>query len=142
VPLATMPTAISGIYVSRNCRTPYVQQHSLGMQWEVFRDWMAEIGYVGAKGTKLVNVYTLNQGDSPPTAPYGAALRAVHPHRPSAQPNGFAQRFDPVAHALLQHVRLRANLHQRHAIRQFRPQYPARTRSRQHRFFRRRNSSR
>jgi hypothetical protein len=35
-----------------------------------------------------------NQGDSPPTAPDGAALRAVHPHRPSAQPNGFAQRFD------------------------------------------------
>jgi Carboxypeptidase regulatory-like domain/TonB-dependent Receptor Plug Domain len=74
VPLATTPTAISGIYVSHNFRTPYVQQYSLGVQWEVFRDWMAEVGYVGAKGTKLVNVYTLNQGTSPLTAPYGAAV--------------------------------------------------------------------
>jgi hypothetical protein len=73
VPLATTPTAISGIYVSPNFRTPYVQQYSLGVQWEVYKNWMAEVGYVGSKGTKLINVYTLNQGTSPATAPYGTS---------------------------------------------------------------------
>jgi len=66
-------TPISGIYVSQNFRTPYVQQYSLGMQWEVYKNWMAEIGYVGSKGTKLINVYTLNQGTSLATAPYTAS---------------------------------------------------------------------
>jgi len=74
VPLATSPTAISGIYVSHNFRTPYVQQYSLGVQWEPVRDWMLEVGYVGSKGNKLVNVYTLNQGTSPATAPYGISV--------------------------------------------------------------------
>ena len=73
VPLPTSPTAISGIYVSNNFRTPYVQQYSLGVQWEAYRDWMVELGYVGSKGTKLINVYTLNQGTSPVTAPYSAS---------------------------------------------------------------------
>ena len=72
VPLPTTPTAISGIYVDRNFRVPYVQQYSLGLQWEVKKDWMAELGYVGSKGTKLINVYTLNQGTSTTTAPYTA----------------------------------------------------------------------
>jgi hypothetical protein len=74
VPLSTTPTAISGIYVSPNFRSPYVQQYSLGVQWEVLRDWMAEVGYVGSKGTKLINVYTLNQGTSATTAPYSTAV--------------------------------------------------------------------
>jgi hypothetical protein len=74
VPLSTTPTAISGIYVSPDFRTPYVQQYSLGVQWEAYRDWMLEVGYVGSKGTKLINVYTLNQGTSPATAPYGTAV--------------------------------------------------------------------
>ncbi|PWU09402.1 MAG: hypothetical protein C5B51_06355 [Terriglobia bacterium] len=69
-PLATSPTAISGIYVSPNFRTPYVQQYSFGVQWEPVRDWMLEVGYVGSKGTKLINVITLNQGTAPATAPY------------------------------------------------------------------------
>ncbi len=72
VPLSTTPTAISGIYVDKNFRTPYVQQYSFGVQWEVVKDWMTELGYVGSKGTKLVNVYTLNQGTALSTAPYTA----------------------------------------------------------------------
>ncbi len=74
IAIPTLPTAISGIYVSKNFRTPYVQQYSLGVQWEPVRDWMLEVGYVGSKGTKLVNVYTLNQGTSPATAPYGTSV--------------------------------------------------------------------
>jgi len=46
VPLATTPTAISGIYVSRNFRIPYVQQYNLGVQFEPFRDWLVELGYL------------------------------------------------------------------------------------------------
>ena len=72
IPLPTLPTAISGIYVSPDFRTPYVQQYSLGVQWEVYRNWMAEVGYVGSKGTRLINVYTLNQGTAAATAPYTA----------------------------------------------------------------------
>lgn len=72
-PLTTSPTAINGIYVSHNFRTPYAQQLSLGTQWEVWKNWMAEVGYVGSKGTKLINVYTLNQGTDPSTAPYTAS---------------------------------------------------------------------
>ena len=73
IPLTTTPTAISGIYVSPDFRTPYVQQYSLGVQWEVYKNWMAELGYVGSKGTRLINVYTLNQGTSTATAPYTAS---------------------------------------------------------------------
>ena len=73
VPLSTTPTAISGIYVSKDFRTPYTQQYSLGMQWEPWKDWMLELGYVGSKGTKLLNVVTLNQGTAASTAPYTAA---------------------------------------------------------------------
>ncbi|MBX5477741.1 MAG: TonB-dependent receptor [Pyrinomonas methylaliphatogenes] len=52
---------ISGIYVAPDIRTPYVQQYSLNLQWEFARDLLLEIGYVGSKGTKLLQVVTLNQ---------------------------------------------------------------------------------
>jgi hypothetical protein len=66
-------TPISGIYVSPDFRIPYVQQYNLGVQWELVKNWMAEIGYVGSKGTRLINVYTLNQGTAAATAPYTAS---------------------------------------------------------------------
>ncbi len=69
IPLPTNRTPISGVYVDPNFRTPYVYQYNLGFQWEPFKNWMAELGYVGSKGTKLINVYTLAQGNFG-TAPY------------------------------------------------------------------------
>lgn len=65
VPLPTYSTPISGIYVDPNFRTPYVLQYNLGVQWEAVKNWMVEIGYVGSKGTKLINTYTVNQGAAP-----------------------------------------------------------------------------
>ncbi|MBI3670511.1 MAG: TonB-dependent receptor [Acidobacteria bacterium] len=73
VPLPTLRTPISGLYVNKNFRVPYVYHYNLGFQWEPWSNWMVEIGYVGSKGTKLINVLTLNQGTSPATAPYTAS---------------------------------------------------------------------
>jgi hypothetical protein len=41
--------------------TPYTQQWSLSTQWQFGRDWMFEIGYVGTKGTKLLQAVNANQ---------------------------------------------------------------------------------
>jgi hypothetical protein len=41
--------------------TPYTQQWNLGGQWEFRRDWLFEIGYVGTKGTKLLQAINANQ---------------------------------------------------------------------------------
>jgi hypothetical protein len=68
LPLRT-PLPISGIYADPNMRTPYVYQYNLGIQKEVAKGLLAEIGYVGSKGTKLFSVYTFNQGATG-TPPY------------------------------------------------------------------------
>lgn len=70
---------ISGIYVDPNIRTPYIQQYNMNVQWEFVNNYLLEVGYVGSKGTKLLQVITLNQPVYNPTtnsftAPFGAAL--------------------------------------------------------------------
>jgi hypothetical protein len=40
--------------------TPYLQQWSLNFQWEIRPNWLAEIGYTGSKGTKLLQIYNAN----------------------------------------------------------------------------------
>lgn len=52
---------VSGIFVDPNLRTPYVQQYNLGVQWEFARHTVLEVGYVGNKGTKLLQIVNLNQ---------------------------------------------------------------------------------
>jgi hypothetical protein len=41
--------------------TPYTQQWNLGIQFEWLSDWLVEIGYVGTKGTKLLQAINANQ---------------------------------------------------------------------------------
>ena len=41
--------------------TPYTQQWSLSTQWEFLPDWLLEVGYVGTKGTKLLQAINANQ---------------------------------------------------------------------------------
>jgi hypothetical protein len=41
--------------------TPYTQQWSLSTQWEFRPNWLFEIGYVGTKGTKLLQAVNANQ---------------------------------------------------------------------------------
>jgi hypothetical protein len=48
--------------VDRNLRTPYVQQWNLGVQYEISRDFLAEVRYVGTKGTKLLQAVSFAQG--------------------------------------------------------------------------------
>ncbi|HKP87393.1 MAG TPA: TonB-dependent receptor, partial [Blastocatellia bacterium] len=59
VPLAPVP--ITGIFVSPDLSAPYVQQYSLGVQWQLASKTMLEAAYVGSKGTKLLTVFNLNQ---------------------------------------------------------------------------------
>jgi hypothetical protein len=62
-PLAfpTVGVPIAGVFVDPKLRTPYVQQYNLGVQWEFVKNTVLEIGYVGNKGTNLLQVVTLNQ---------------------------------------------------------------------------------
>lgn len=58
-PLVGVP--ISGLFVDPELSTPYVQQYNANVQWELFKDYLLEVGYVGSKGTKLLQVVSLNQ---------------------------------------------------------------------------------
>ena len=68
-PLPGFSTPISGLYADPNLSTPYTQQYNFGFQWEFAKSWLWELGYVGSKGTKLINVYNFSQGATG-TAPY------------------------------------------------------------------------
>ena len=52
---------VSGIFVDPKLKTPYVQQYNVGVQWEFMNNTVLEVGYVGNKGTKLLQVIALNQ---------------------------------------------------------------------------------
>lgn len=76
-PIVGVP--ISGVFIDPELRTPYVQQFNANVQWEVLKDYLLEVGYVGSKGTKLLQVITLNQPVYNPAtnafvAPFGSAL--------------------------------------------------------------------
>ncbi|MFV0389543.1 MAG: carboxypeptidase regulatory-like domain-containing protein [Pyrinomonadaceae bacterium] len=58
-PIVGVP--IAGVFVDPNLETPYVQQYNFGVQVKVAKDMLAEIGYVGNRGTHLLQVITLNQ---------------------------------------------------------------------------------
>src|SRR5262245_2471709 len=44
-----------------NQRTPYIQQYNFGIQYELFKDLLLDVAYVGNKGTKLNGFRNLNQ---------------------------------------------------------------------------------
>jgi hypothetical protein len=71
IPLPGFSTPISGLYADPNLSTPYTQQYNFGFQWEFAKSWLWELGYVGSKGTKLVNVFNFSQGTTgtPPFSP-------------------------------------------------------------------------
>jgi hypothetical protein len=47
--------------ISPELATPYIQQWNLNAQWEFKPNWLIEIGYVGSKGTKLLQIANQNQ---------------------------------------------------------------------------------
>jgi hypothetical protein len=80
-PLAPLGILISGVYVDPNLRTPYVQQYNANVQWEFARNYLLEAGYVGSKGTKLLQLLTINQPIYNPVtntfaAPFGPFVSA------------------------------------------------------------------
>ena len=52
---------IAGVFVDPELQTPYIQQYNFGAQIELARNLVAEVGYVGNRGTHLLQVITLNQ---------------------------------------------------------------------------------
>jgi hypothetical protein len=81
-PLSPLGVPISGLFIDPNMRTPYVQQYNVNIQYEFIKNWLLEVGYVGSKGTKLLQVVTLNQASYNPTTglfnapPFGAFVSA------------------------------------------------------------------
>ena len=52
---------LTGQFIDPGNRTPYIQQYNLNVQWKIKHDLLAEVGYSGAKGTKLVMSAEINQ---------------------------------------------------------------------------------
>jgi hypothetical protein len=47
--------------ISPDLSTPYMQQWNVNVQWEFMPDWLLEVGYIGSKGTKLMQQRNINQ---------------------------------------------------------------------------------
>ncbi|MEP7211506.1 MAG: TonB-dependent receptor [Acidobacteriota bacterium] len=63
-PLSTLSPAgfpIAGVFIDPELQTPYVQQYNLGAQLQLGHNFVGEIGYVGNRGTHLLQVITINQ---------------------------------------------------------------------------------
>lgn len=58
-PIVGVP--IAGVFVDPNLDTPYIQQYNAGIQWQIKGDYVFEIGYVGNRGSHLLQLVTLNQ---------------------------------------------------------------------------------
>ncbi len=57
-------TGVTLSAIERKATTPYAQQWNFNVQRELGRDWMAEVGYAGSKGTHIESQYDENY--SPP----------------------------------------------------------------------------
>ncbi|MBA3692105.1 MAG: TonB-dependent receptor [Acidobacteria bacterium] len=55
-----------------NAATPYIQQGSIGVQYQFWNNWLAEANYVHTRGTKLYTLRDLNQPlpNQPTTRPF------------------------------------------------------------------------
>ena len=56
------PYPASATAFERNLRTPYIQQWNFGIQRQTGKSRVAEIDYVGSKGTRLIDSRDINQG--------------------------------------------------------------------------------
>jgi len=74
--------AISGAYVDPALETPYIQQFNFGLQWGFWKNFVWDIGYVGNKGTHLLQLISPNQpiynrATNSFAAPFPAAISAL-----------------------------------------------------------------
>ncbi len=59
--LAPLGVPISGVFVDPELQTPYIQQYNLSLQGSFAKNYLWEVGFVGNRGTHLLQVITLNQ---------------------------------------------------------------------------------
>jgi hypothetical protein len=64
-----IPYPPSALAYQRNLRTPYVQQWNVGIQQQIGKNRVAEIAYVGSKGTDLLTARDMNQALPSPQQP-------------------------------------------------------------------------
>jgi carboxypeptidase family protein len=55
------PIPIAGVFMDRGMRSPYTHQFGVSVQWEAISNTLLEVGYSGARGVKLTQLYNLNQ---------------------------------------------------------------------------------
>jgi hypothetical protein len=65
-PPSSFPTLVPGVALSgtlfdRNIRTPYLHQYNFGAQFEVLKNYLLEVGYVGTTGANLFRQVGINQ---------------------------------------------------------------------------------
>jgi len=65
------PLPHSAFAFQRDLRTPYMQQWNISVQRELGKNRVAEVAYVGSKGTKLITARDINQ-PAPSAAPVNA----------------------------------------------------------------------
>jgi len=79
-PTSAFPTLVPGVALSgtlfdRNIRTPYLHQYNINAQYEIFRNLLLEVGYVGTRGQKLFRQVGINQARlASPTNPITNAV--------------------------------------------------------------------
>ncbi len=64
-PAALAGNTLSAPAIDPNFRTAYMQQWSLGVQRELFKDLAVDVSYLGSKGSKLPQFINLNQCAAP-----------------------------------------------------------------------------
>lgn len=89
-----VPVPSSALAFQRNFRTPYVQQWNFGIQQQIGKNRVAEIAYVGAKGTKLLAARDINQPHPSPQQPN------LRPDPQFADINILESRADSIYHSL------------------------------------------
>lgn len=65
-PQSAFPTFVPGVAVSgnlfdRNIRTPFLHQYNTSVQYELIKDLLFEVGYVGTRGLNLFRQVAINQ---------------------------------------------------------------------------------
>lgn len=89
-----IPIPASATAFQRNLRTPYLQQWNFGIQREIGKSRVAEVAYVGSKGTHLIDSRDINQ-PQPSNAP-----AYVRPNRQFEDVNIIESEGDSIYHSL------------------------------------------
>jgi hypothetical protein len=74
-PTLVPPVTLAGQFFDRNLRTPYIQQYNLGFQYQLAKNTMLDVGYVGSHGLDLFRAVPINGARLVPTG--GSITNAV-----------------------------------------------------------------